>query len=184
VWLDFLTSAWTIAVVPTALAIAGLIAFWKTVLEKRNLELENRKLQSELAVADGFVVRPTDEQIEKYAFTVKFTRRAIRIGSIFLAVALPATLVLQNIDESQDVLRPGRPIPPFIEGPRPIPQPTPPGVPTPRPPRNPPQQIAPPPPPRPTRLFASAGRSSSPPRPSTWIRNTRPSRSQNVCRAS
>ena len=84
--------------VPTAIAISALIAFWKTVLEKRNLELENRKLHVEVAAATSRIVLPTDEQIEKYAFAAKFVRRTIRIGSMVLAVALPAALVLQNHD--------------------------------------------------------------------------------------
>src|SRR5262245_51821345 len=102
--MDYLTSVWTLAVVPTAIAISALIAFWKTVLEKHNVELENRKLQIELQAASSRIVVPTAEEIEKYSFTRRYVRRTIRISSIVLAVALPATLVLQNINARQSVL--------------------------------------------------------------------------------
>jgi protein TonB len=113
--------------VPTAIAISSLIAFWKTVLEKRNLQLENKKLQVEVAAVTSRVALPTDEQIEKYAFTAKFSSRAIRIASMILAVALPATLVLQNIQIPSDLGN--RPLAQIIEGPSRIPRPIPPELP-------------------------------------------------------
>ena len=119
--MDFLTSAWTLVVVPTAIAVSALIAFWKTVLEKRNVELENRRLQIDLEAASSRIVVPNADEISKYSFTQTFVRRTIRIGSIVLAVALPTILVLQNAKLEQ-----GSESPPTNIGEQPTPaQPTP-----------------------------------------------------------
>jgi hypothetical protein len=112
-WLEYLSSGWTLVVVPTAIAIAAIVGFVKTLLEKRNLELENQKLQIEVAAATSRVVLATDEQVEKYAFRHHFMRRTIRLASIILAVVLPTGLVLNTqLSRSPDVLSPPSPPPP------------------------------------------------------------------------
>ena len=95
-WLEYLSSGWTLVVVPTAIAIAALVGFVKTLLEKRNLELQNQKLQVEVEAATSRIVLATDEQVEKYAFRRHFMKRTIRLASVLLAVALPTTLVLNT----------------------------------------------------------------------------------------
>lgn len=104
-WAELLTSAWTVAIVPAAVAISALIAFWKTWVEKRNVELENRKLEIELDAAASRIIAPTDEQVERYgvrkphrtyAFRSTFVRQTIRIGAMVLAVALPISLAIQG----------------------------------------------------------------------------------------
>jgi len=94
--MDSLSSGWTIFVVPTAIAVAAIVGFVKTLLEKRNLELENQKLQIEVSAATSRIVLATDEQVEKYAFRQHFMRRTIRLASILLAVALPTALVFNT----------------------------------------------------------------------------------------
>ena len=95
-WFEYLSSGWTLVVVPTAIAIAALAGFIKTLLEKRNLELQNQKLHVEVAAATSRIVLATDEQVEKYAFRRHFMSRTIRIASVLLAVGLPTTLVLNT----------------------------------------------------------------------------------------
>ena len=95
-WLEYLSSGWTLVVVPTAIAIAALAGFIKTLLEKRNLELQNQKLHVEVAAATSRIMLATDEQVEKYAFRRHFMSRTIRIASVLLAVGLPTTLVLNT----------------------------------------------------------------------------------------
>lgn len=90
-----LASAWTLAVVPSAIAIAAVVAFAKTLVEKRNLRLENQKLQFEISAMTRQIVLPTDDQIARYSFRRLVVRRTVRLGAAFLAVALPVSVGLQ-----------------------------------------------------------------------------------------
>jgi hypothetical protein len=113
-WLEYLSSGWTLVVVPTAIAIAAIVGFVKTLLEKRNLQLENQKLQIEVAAATSRIVLATDEQVEQYAFRRHFVRRTIRLASIILAVALPTGLVFNTqLSRGPDILVP-LPAPPAL----------------------------------------------------------------------
>lgn len=63
---EFFSSAWALAIVPSAIAIAGVVAFAKTLLENRNLQLEKQRLQLEISAATRRVIIPSESQIEKY----------------------------------------------------------------------------------------------------------------------
>jgi hypothetical protein len=66
-WRAFLDSAWALAVLPTAAAIAAVFAFVKLLGDKRKVDLENAKLQLELAKARSPIVEPTREEVERYS---------------------------------------------------------------------------------------------------------------------
>lgn len=119
-WAGFLTSAWTLAIVPAAIAVSSLVAFWKTWLEKRQVELEYKKLQIDVSAATSRIVAPTAAEVKEYAFSAQFMRRAVRLGSVVLAVALPVTVALQQTEGPQPVA--GHPPPSPVE-PAPAPQP-------------------------------------------------------------
>jgi hypothetical protein len=53
---EFLTSTYTLVIVPIAAVIGALVAFWKTVIERRNAELETQKLKPEVAAVTGYIV--------------------------------------------------------------------------------------------------------------------------------
>jgi hypothetical protein len=117
VW-EFISSTWTLAVVPSAIAIAGVCAFAKTLLEKRNLQLENQRLQLEISAAERRIIVPSEGQIEKYGVVRVAINRTVRLSGILLAVLLPVSVALQTGPMSSVP-------PPDLPPPAPTPAPTP-----------------------------------------------------------
>lgn len=102
---DELRSAWTLVVVPSAVAIAAAIAYF---LEKRKLLLENQKLKLEIEAVKRHIVLPTDDQIARYGFKRVVIRRAIKLSAQILAIALPVTFALETTNNiSLDPSGPG-----------------------------------------------------------------------------
>jgi hypothetical protein len=95
VW-EFFSSAWALAIVPSAIAIAGVVAFAKTLLENRNLQLEKQRLQLEISAATRRVIIPSESQIEKYGVVRVAMQRTVRLSGIVLAVLLPVSVALQT----------------------------------------------------------------------------------------
>jgi hypothetical protein len=97
-------------VVPTAMAVAAIVAFAKTMLEKRKLLLENKKLQLEIAAVTQHIVLPTDAQIQQYSFKHRWTATTIRVGGLLLAIAIPTSLVMRTVSDNGSLLIPAPPI--------------------------------------------------------------------------
>ncbi len=137
--LEFLTSAWALAVVPSALAIYYLFGFVSTLLNKRKTELEIVQLQRKEALADSRIVLPTDADVEKFKRPIDHRqfRALIRRSALISGLVLGVTGLLLNRSERagpmESVELPSsRPATPPVTAP-PLPSPAPPAAPGPGP---------------------------------------------------
>ena len=95
-WGAFFQSAWTLAVVPTAVAIAAVYGFAKLLLEKRKTELEIAKLKADAVAGSARVYQPTTSEIARYGYLKVAQRSALRraagLAAVLVAVLLPASV--------------------------------------------------------------------------------------------
>jgi peptidoglycan-associated lipoprotein len=110
----YLQSAWDDAIIPTAVAVAAVLGFWKLLLEKQKLQLEIDRLRRD---APSAIHRPTTDEIQAYSHAsrgeleavvrrLQHVRTAIRTSALLVVILLPASVYLST---SRGVMAP--PIP-------------------------------------------------------------------------